>query len=252
MTADQITPDGRFFGMFVSRSSAGKSCAAASFPDPKLVIDTDLRKGIIASKEWGIDLKRTEMKFFPPMSTSWKEIEKLMGDIWGMFQAKQRPYETIIVDSITTLIRIFMTDSVEKRGKGGEFTLSSPIDYKFESQVTLQIFDYLRSMPCNVIINGHLVNVWGKDPATKDLEYQPDVVIGEELSIRHKLGENLLIYFDEVYKFSKNLQGDKHFVEFRSQVARTAHSKMPRGINDITGKNFYKYWQECIAKGKVV
>lgn len=252
MKASEIKPDGRFFGMFVSRSSGGKSCAAASFPDPKLIIDTDLRKGIRRAVDWGVDLTKTEIKSFPPMTTTWKDIEKEMASIWGMFAAKQRPYETIIVDSLTTLLRIFMTDSIEMRGgKNAEFTLSHPTDYRFESQVCLQIFDYLRSMPCNVIISAHLVNKWGKDPNAKEgAEYLPDVIVGEDLSIRHALGENLLLYFDECYKFTKSVSGERHFVEFRSSIARTIY-KMPTGPQDITDKNFYELWKTLVNKSEL-
>lgn len=252
MRAEDVKPDTtRFFGMFLSRSSGGKSTAAFSFPKPILVLDSDLRKGFLGSKF--LDLSQITIEPLPPLTTTWASVEKKLDSIWSLFQAGQRPYNTIIIDSITTFVRLFMTESTEvsKSQKLG-FKLSGPKDYMFESQVTLQIFDYLRSMPCNVIINGHLVNVWGKDPNAKDkdgnvLEYQPDIIIGKELSIRHKLGENLLIYFDEVYEFEKSEDGKKHTVRFRSSVGRTVYD-FPNGQVDITGKRFYDYWLSEVQK----
>ncbi|MGH7238447.1 MAG: hypothetical protein ACREHG_00115, partial [Candidatus Saccharimonadales bacterium] len=91
-----------------------------------------------------------------------------------------------------------------------------------------------------IIVSAHIVDRYGKrDPADK---YSESVVVGEKLSIRDKIGENSLIYFDHVFKFEREDMGRsvRHTCQFNGEIARTAFPNLPNGKVDITGVNFYE------------
>ncbi len=249
MKASDMKPDGRFFGLFVGRSKSGKTGAAVSFPPPVLLLDGDMRaEGILGCQAWLKDLDKVEVKRFPP-NLGFTELEKEIELLSLSIQARQSPYKTLILDSITTINRMFLTDAHEllKGETKGKVRLTGPSDYKYEAEACYQIFDYLRSIPMNIIVSAHIIDVYGKlDP---DKEYSDYGKIGERLSIRDKIGENIQIFFNEVYRFSKAetvTNTVKHYVQFRSELAGTCHAELPNGKVDITGKNFYDVWQSFL------
>jgi len=251
---DQVTPDSKFFGLFIGRSSGGKSVAAASFPKPLKNYDADLRKGFLGAKF--LEKKGNDWKPWPPRQTTIEMIEKEMTSLENLyFVAKQRPYETIELSSIGSLLRIAINDGRRLisagREKGG-VQLTGPGDYNFAYQAIYNLFDFLKMLPCHVIIEAQVQDKWGKDDkkdrAGNLLEYQENIVVGEMLAgVPPNLGESVLGMFDEVYRFSKNDDGTKHYVEFHGNIARSVYD-LPRNKVDITNKEFYPVWKDLVAK----
>lgn len=260
MQAKDLKPDSRFMGMFVSQSGDGKSCAAASFPKPIRYFDTDLRNGIIGAKEF-TSLDGIEITRYAPFG-GLDQYEKDLNVLMALFRSGQRPCETIVIDSATSLAKVALNQAKElgidsKSGKkqegGGNTTVergitqrSGPAEFGFEQDALQLIMDFLRSMPCNIIVTGHLVDRYGKDPAAKD-QYAETIKLGEKLSLRDRVATNLLIYFDEVYKFSRDETGTHYYVQFRGDIAKTVHKNLPAGRFDITNQDFYKFWQSKIT-----
>jgi hypothetical protein len=110
------------------------------------------------------------------------------------------------------------------------------------------MFAFLQSLPINVIVTGHIVDRYGKAEGENN-EYSESVVIGQKLSLRDKISENLLTFFNEVWEFKKEMNGDTpmHFVRFRGGLARTCFTQLPNGWVDITNKNLYKYFLEKVS-----
>jgi len=242
MKASQLTPEGRFFGMFVGRSKSGKTVAAASFPKPILLIDGDLRaEGLLGGRSFLKGLDQIEIKRFKP-SAGFIEIEKELELLSAMIQTRQNNYRTLILDSVTSINRMFLTDAhdIFKGLKKGKLRLSGPADYGYEAEACYQTFDWVRELPLNVIVTAHIIDVYGKvDPSQ---EYSPSVKLGERISLRDKISENIQIWFNEVYRFSKeeDIQGKlRHYVQFRSELAGTCIEELPDDKVDITGKNFW-------------
>ncbi len=255
MLASDAKPDSRLFALFVSRSGGGKSCAAMScLREGKQgkVFDFDLRKGYLGMKET-LPLDRWVIEQYPPLTSYMIGIEKELESLNSMFKQRQWPFDTLLFDSGGSMARILLTDSLEysKGNTKGQTRLSGPVDYNYQSQALLQIFDYLRSLPCNIIVTCHLTPRWvpGKERDKEGhlIEYQDKIQDGEELTITKKLGETVMGYFDEVYKFSCNEDRSRFYVEFYTDVARSVY-KMPRGKQDITGKNFYQYWLGLVGQ----
>lgn len=246
MKASQLTPETRFFGMFIGRSKSGKTIAAASFPKPILLIDGDLRaEGILGGKRFLRDLDQIEIKRFKP-TAGFIEIEKELELLSSMIQVRQNNYKTIILDSITSVNRMFLTDAhiIFQGLTKGKLRLSGPADYGYEAEACYQTFDWIRELPLNVIVTAHIIDVYGKIDPSK--EYSQSVKIGERISLRDKISENIQIWFNEVYRFSKeeDIQGKlRHYVQFRSELAGTCIEELPEGRVDIIGKHFWDVLQ---------
>ncbi len=249
--ASDYKPDKRFFGLFASRSGDGKSTAAASFPGPVLDLDFDFRfAGIAGAIKNGLyTADGISYEQFNPRG-GWEPIHNmnLQWDQWRM--SGTFPYKTIIVDSLTSLTRLIVLAShKEQKGKMiGKLRVSGPGDFNFEAAGTHQFFDYLRTMPANIICNAHIIDRYGKPKNAG--EYAPSEIIGEKLSIRDNLGENVQTYFDNVFRFSREVvNGEtKYYVNFATDLAKNSYGIKP-GEHDITGKNFYQYFTE-LTKGK--
>ena len=245
------------FALFVGRSGSGKSAAAASWLTDKsekkfLEMDFDLRgEGILDYADTGIiDSSRIEIKEFLPQG-GWIPIQTYLEllksqTITGMF-----PYETMGVGSLTGMTRIYiiLSHTLQESRTIGGLRLSGPADYNFEANATHQTFDYLRGFPCNLICTAHIVDKWGKSTGAGD--YAPASVIGEKLSIRDNLGENVQTYFNNVWRFSKDIiNGElKFFVEFSTSLAKNTYG-LPPGKFDITNKNFKKEFENLVKLNK--
>ena len=117
-----------------------------------------------------------------------------------------------------------------------------PEDYGLEAQATYDYIAFLKSLPIpNIIISAHIIDRYGK--ADPDNAYSESVVIGEKLSIRDKISENIKSHFDHLFKFERNADGgqEKFYVTFRGGIARSSYSWLPFGRQDITGKDFYQF-----------
>lgn len=248
--ASDYKPETRFIGMFVGDSGCGKSAAAMSFPGPKLDLDFDLRFAGIADmiKQGIINGDDAEYEQFPPV----KGLDKLNNLLmqWDMQRKSGTfPYKTISVSSLGALTRVIMNEAhILTKGKMiGKYRISGGGDYNFEAQLTHQTFDYLRMYPCNLICNAHIVPKFGKAPGAN--EYAQAEVIGEKLAVTGNLGVNVLTYFDNVFRFSREeVNGKmKYYVEFATDLAKNTYGIDP-GKHDITGKNFYNYLQELTTK----
>lgn len=246
-----LKPESRFFGMFISRSSEGKSAAAASFPKPIHYFDVDLRmRGVLACKEW-MDLKDISYQSYPPRLNFYESLKNDVAVMSDMIKRRQTPTKTLVLASATSLCKNLLregTELLEAAGHGGKkigtHRLAGPEEYSYEASTVYDIFDILRGTPCNIIIDCHVITKFGKtNPTEKFSEFGP---VGEELAIRDKIGANILIYFDECYRFRKDETGQNFFVQFRSDIARTAYSQLPNSL-DITKKPFYPEWLKLVG-----
>jgi hypothetical protein len=262
MKASDLKPGKNIFGLFIGKSGSGKDCAAASFPAPMKIFDLDLRSDGILGATWfprehleKIDIIKVQPK------KGFQMIEEELELLKRQYEMGQRPYETIYFGSVTTLESLFLGDARRlldaSAGKKvhqivGKVEFGSPADYKYLYSAMRETMDYLRIMPVNVILSAHIVDRYGKNPAAKT-EYEENIVLGEKLTLTDKLSENIQIYFNEVYRFEKRMNGNepRHYVKFRTDVAKTVHQSLPNGELDITSKNFYNEWSRLIQKEKV-
>lgn len=248
-----ITPDQRFFGLFIGPSGSGKTVAECSFPKPVEVLDFDGRiRG--AYNQPFLPMDQISYTSFPPRSkTLITDIDSKLGAIETAAAVMQPIPNTLILDSLTSECFAMICQAsplthslpskadTKKRGRFlGTVAMAGPEDYGFEAQMTYNIMSFLRSLPIrNVIVSAHVIPVFGKEDPNN--EFSNTIQVGEKLSVRDKIGANIGIYFDHVFQFKKDeLNGKERFwVKFRGELARTAFTELPEGWHEITGKNFY-------------
>lgn len=252
--------ESRFMALFVGRHHSGKTVAEASFPKPMMVEDFDGRIG--GANVSFLDLTGLTYEYWEPRSPSlvqdinaklekYDDIRKMQALGQNMVQLPK----THVTDSITNMTFAFicqsrkLTHGDDKNKKGrwlGPVSMAEPTDYGFEAQATYDYISFLKSLPIqNIIVSAHLIDEYGqpKDEDNNDIPYAPKEVIGQKLSIRDKIGENIQTSFDHIFKFErKTIAGqDKFYVTFRGGIACTSYNWLPTGQKEWTGKKFYDF-----------
>jgi len=262
-SATELTTEDRFMGLLVGPSGTGKTGFACSYNDQKtLVLDFDGRIRGILGCPW-VNRANVDYESYPPkMSGLLEKIDKKLETLLINSQNGQLFYKNIVLDSLTSetyamLVQaVMLTHSPGDKGKSktgkyiGNVAMADPGDYGFEATNTYNILSCLRSIPgINVFVSAHVVQKFGKsDP---DDPYSPSIVIGEKLSLRDKISENVQIYFDHIFQFNKYEKSDgsiQHTVKFRSDIARTAYADLPNGEVDISGKSGYEVMHDSMKR----
>lgn len=266
-SADNLSPDSRFMALFVGPKHAGKTVAACSWisEDPKLKVkvhDYDGRiKGILGAP-W-LDTKRIEYDYFQPRGTEkfYIEVNKNLEALLAICNARQNYFETFVCDSMTSFCKNLIIDALPlTHATGGKkigiMDMAGPADYGFESTGVDSYMSFLRSLPMNVIVTAHVVDKFDKPMVTnergqtyKDV-YAESIVVGEKLSLRDKIGTNLMNYFDHIFRFDRKIErGEERFyVEYINDIACTSYPGLKPGRHDITGKNFRDYTMNLVRQ----
>lgn len=259
--AANLTPDSRFFGLFIGHSGSGKTPSACSFANASKdkrvkVFDFDGRIRGILNTPW-IDKSKIDYDYYPPIhKVGDKQNFQKLNDEFAALQVQcnmgQCPYNTLVLDSLTTQTFAFICDALpmthagksnsgnDKGKKMGTMNIAGMEDYMFESTGTMQVLAFLRSLPIqNIIITAHIIDKYEKEDPENP--FSPSIVKGSKLSLRDKLSANIPGLFDHVFQFRREFVGgqNKIFVNFWSDIARTVYPNLPMNQVDITGKSFY-------------
>ena len=126
MTAAELKLDEYIFAMFVGDPNAGKTTAAALFPKPMLVFDSDykfqqvLGHPLIKGQSWLKDIEIIRPRTI-------KEIDERL-TLLQLKSKKDFPYATILDDSLTAQADLFINEAfqwtkllVNKEGEAGSF-----------------------------------------------------------------------------------------------------------------------------------
>lgn len=246
--------------LFIGRTGSGKSNAEISGPGPIYTFDCDNRmKGTSSALSWlGIEkFKQIDFDYYNP-SDGFASIDDKLTTFLEQAQKRSLKYKTICIDSVGSLIYLLALDSQRLRGvssgdiKGkvrGKVKFLHPDDYNYVA-TALRILMYERFMPLNELgintfFSAWVTDKWGKSSSGK--EYDAPEIIGEKIVGPGNTVEEFNGYFDEAYYFRKepnvisNLP-PKFTVEFNGSFAKTAIN-LPPGKFDVTGKNFYQFWE---------
>lgn len=253
-SAENLTTEDRFIGLFIGRSGTGKKAAACSFPHPIKYFDFDGRIRGLLGAPW-VERKGIDYTYYPPLSGMvFDQLNKDLETLQIMSKVGQLPFKTIVISSLTGESESFLFDAIPlthagNKGKSmGVLKMPGPEDWQYQSVAVKQVIAFFRSIPgINIIVTAHIVPRWGK-PKTEDGKtnnFAENVEIGEKLALTDKLGETVLAPFDNIFRFSKETNGDKvnHYVCFRSDLARTTFNSLPNGDVNITEKDLWKYLQ---------
>jgi len=257
--AEDLQPDGIFRGLFVGKSGSGKTGAACSFPEFVEDWDFDGRIRGLLGTPW-VDRKKVIYESFPPKEKGM--IMRIMNKVDNMQSLAimgQLNTKTTVIDSLTAETFAMLCQakpllaaekSADTKGRRiAGYRMTGPAEYGFEADTTYNLLASLRSIPgMNLIVTAHLIDRYGKE--NPDDEYSESVVVGERLSVRDKIAENVPVYFDHIFRFDKRtINGkDRFTVKFRGDICRTTFVDLPDGEIDITGVNFYEKLMSLIKK----
>lgn len=266
-SAANLTPESRFMALFVGPKHSGKTVAACSWLSPApsqkrmKVLDGDGRIRGILGAPW-VYKDRIDYDYYPPEVAGNKSFfDRVNVDLDAMLaliNMNQCPYETYVGDSLTSFCKNLILDALplthsgNKGKKIGTMEMAGPADYGFESTGSDAYLSFLRSIPLNVICTAHVVDKFDKplDAQGNKDPYAESIKVGEKLSLRDKIGQNVSIYFDHIFRFDRQMvnREERFFVEYISDIACTSFPGLKPGRHDITGKNFREYTLELVAK----
>lgn len=262
MKASDYSPTKELTALFIGRSGSGKSFAMASFPKPLYDFEVDLRfDGIYSGITAGLiaDSDKIEFDNYPCSPKGFiKFNEKLEEFNKYNLSGQGIPFKTLLVNSVTSFAKLAVSFSHKEQGgkKLGTFRVSGPPDYAFESSATLQLISLILANRCNIIFSAHIIDKYGKPELQVDDRgnplnaFVPAEIIGEKLAIRDNLGENVLLYFSNVFRFDRFLSKKMVYtVEFATDIAKNAFN-LPPGKFDITDKPFYPFFLEAVEAAK--
>ena len=226
-----------------------KTPSAVSYPEPYL-IDLDGRASATV-RYW-----KGKKKFhFDTLVNNYPLLcEKLDALI------RYNPYQTVIIDSITTLARSLHTLIFEARSSGAQVKRDKeriyinaakipgkfdgiPVleidDYKTESTGIIQILDAGRVLwndgkGCNVIFIAHVIEVENKDLKNRIIRTRSIMTGGR------KIAAEIPVYFNEAYHFCTGLSGGYKIIT-KNDGEDWAKTSLPLPTElDFTDKNFYE------------
>lgn len=218
-----------------SEPGCGKSIFAASFPN---VLMIDLDKRIRSIRNYYMvgrkELRKDDIEYeqYDSFFHLDSKLEQLVSNC---------KYETVVLSSVTRLVRIIMKTMIDMKGdtkgkKVGGIPVNTVEDYSGETGGIVKVIENLLRLPCHVILEAHVVV--GKDIKT-------GMETRALLTGAAKLGTEIPGYFDEVYHFKRDfdIQGSPQykFYPHGTQVdsGKTAFPNMPYEI-DFTFQNAYQ------------
>lgn len=257
-TQDPIDPKG-LFALFKGESGTGKSVAALSFPTP-YVIDFDMKMPSISNKHF----PRKDVYYDHPEDIF--KASELISEL-----SDNCPYETVILDTITSLTQCVMKSVADvkneptpellgrmKAAKGkaiGKAIEMLGYDYyNGETRFVKWILDELKSLwaapgnPKHVIVIAHVLAYKTEDIRTKLVtEHRSIVTAGKQIAAY------IPAQFDDMYHFYRSrpevgsdsqVNGVAVITESIGDDSAKSSYKLP-GIMDVSGnKSFYDEFME--------
>lgn len=255
---ENLTPESKYFALFVGDSGSGKKAAACSFPKPMRYFDFDGRVRGLLGAPW-VERKGIDHTYYPPKSgslqatqTVFERLNKDLEIIYINCQTGQNQFKTLYIGSLTGEAFAFLMDAIplthgvrsdgKKAGRTlGPLRMTSPDDFNFQSTGIHQCMAFLKSLPIpNIIVAGHTVPVYKKEDPENP--YSSSIQVGTKLSLTEKLSAAIPGYFDNIVEFKKEEGAggqNNHYCRFKGGIARSTMVTLPDGWVDITNKNFY-------------
>jgi len=201
--------------LVLGQSGSGKTIAALTFPGKKLIADFDNKISSAANFYSGNKevLESVEVKQYGKMPIMGdakagrkSRMQSFLDDLKELYtlqNSKQKlPYDTIVVDTLTTLTDSIMEDYryVSQLGiKRPTQDQNSQQDYGLLAVHMKQIITGILALDCHVLFTGH----------TQLMKDDQSGIITNEILMPGQMSSKLGIYFEEVY-FAKLNQGGQY------------------------------------------
>lgn len=159
--------------------------------------------------------------------TAWPAFIDHLNKQWDAIEKGEWPYETLVIDSLTTLTAICMNYVLKGTGKGPKDAITLP---EWGSQLRLMesLMEQLAAWPVRLIVTAHIKRDTNETMAT--IEYLP--------MITGQLAGRIGIYFDEVYYTNPKGKGSDRKVTFITEAtglykqAKSRHNVPNESLNN--------------------
>lgn len=189
-------------------SGTGKTCFAAGFPTPMLILDFDGKANSAASFYRGHEnrLAEIEVKKLTGIHSAIPEFMEIAKELDEMQKTGDFKYKTLVVDSLTTFSSAVLRHIVKsnpgiKRMMSKQGAQPGMQDYGILKREFARMIPGLLSLDMNVVMLGHVA-------VTKD-ESTGEIVRG--VNMDGSFAADLPIYFEEVYR--TYVKEEKHYAQ---------------------------------------
>lgn len=246
-TENYSKTDPGLFGLFIGESGAGKSTAALSFPN-SYTLDFDKKMPTVG------------MKHFPGKRLDWDVFADVfqVSDKLSEWYNKGCPYETVIIDSITSLSTTCLNsvgktkheDVIKQMGtltKSGTLELMGIDYYNAEANFFERYFlDMLRTLwaregnPKHIILTAHVVKV----DSAPDLKTKIITTTKSIVTAGRKVAAFIPTRFDEVYRFGWELPS------LGDNLSRPKNICITSALGEDNAKTAFKFPERIEFSGK--
>lgn len=227
MKLSEIKPSDNMHTLLCGPPGSGKTCVAAGFPYPSLVLDFDNK--IDSAAAWyandkerldGIEVRNLGKRL--DGADPVVEFLKIVEELGAQQKTGQMKYKTLIIDSATTfsaavLQHIVKTNPGVKRVASAQGVQAGMQDFGILKREFARLVPGLLSLPMNVVMTAHVKT--DRSELTGEIIRSP-IMDGS-------FAQELPIYFKEVYRvFMKDgkpwaqTKADQYYDFCRSQIPR--------------------------------
>ena len=246
----------RLVGLLKGPPKSGKSIAACSFAskdNPMYVFDIDQRMESVVSFFRRYDPDKLKYIFYDTYFTYQQIVDKLD----AMLQMQRVPYGNILIDSLTPLARMILTEMIEVRvseakadrnkkvNKSGNIAVNQVEDFNGETAGLSFVLATLRSRKfehMNIFLNAHVVEISQYNIRENTTRTSRRLLTGGK-----GIAAEIPSYFNEIWHFrcEPDITGRPTYVcmirpsnmdEF-NDFAGTSIQELPDSV-DFTGKVF--------------
>lgn len=231
-----------FLMLFKGEPSSGKSIAAASFPKP-YIFDMESRIRSVAAYHY--PRGKRDLQYDTYTREDYNRFDKKWDDLIEMSKMNRFPYDTVIVDSLTSTADLLLQNVLRLKGlegkgkKIGNIPVSSIEDFNAENAMLTELVMFLQQVKCKYkILIAHVIKT-----EKTNLNDDSVTVTRALLTGGKKIAAKIPAYFDEVYHFEQRIVNAQN-----KFIARTASSSedfarstlsLPKEI-DFTNKSFFE------------
>ena len=205
-------------------SGTGKTCFASGFPRPLHYCDFDGKVtsalNFLHSQDQDADGITVDQYLSSKATSPGHDFNVDMGKLHKLALSGDFPYETIVIDSLTTFSDLMMNYLMKmnpgvKRVVTQGVQIPSQQDYGIARIFFKETISKIISFPCNVVFTAHI-------------QIKEDKVTGELLRvpmIAGKLATELPIFFEEVYRTF--VRDDKYMAQTRADRKFNCRTQIP-------------------------
>jgi len=230
--------------------SGGKSIAAASFPKP-YIFDMESRIRSVAAYHY--PRGKRDLTYDTYTREDYPKFDKKWDEFIDLSKMNRFPYDTVIVDSLTSCADLLMQHVLRLKGLDGKgkkiagIAVNSIEDYNAENSMLIELVQFLQQIRCKYkILIAHVIKT-----EKTNLNDDSVVVTRQLLTGGKKVAARIPGYFDEIYHFEQKPVGGRP--QFTARTVNTGEDfarttlRLPKEIN-FTDQSFYELIQPSIQE----